>query len=325
MKAKEWFLEFGRGAALGTGILPGVSVGTVGIIVNVYDRLIAAISGLRKNFKQSFLTLLPIALGCIVSAVALLVFWKKVAYVYFPFIIVAALGGFVVGGLPVILREFRGEKLGFADFGRVLLGFLIAASIGLLSFLSAAGVLDLNLNFQAAFNDPFQQWWIFFVVLVVGFIAAVACLIPGISGSMVLFIFALYNPVVNLFMNQYDADGNIVNESIFHDTSKLAGGLVIILVLLVGIVVGLFSVSKAMQSLLENHRRGTFGAVLGFVLGSLVSMFLNNDMYFVYTNPHTNQWWQFFVGVVLFLGVAALTFFLIRRPGKKEPEPGEEN
>ena len=40
MKVKDWFLDFGRGAALGTGILPGVSVGTVGIIVNVYDKLL---------------------------------------------------------------------------------------------------------------------------------------------------------------------------------------------------------------------------------------------------------------------------------------------
>ena len=41
MKVKDWFLDFGRGAALGTGILPGVSVGTVGIIVNVYDKLLS--------------------------------------------------------------------------------------------------------------------------------------------------------------------------------------------------------------------------------------------------------------------------------------------
>ena len=317
MKAKDWFLEFGRGAALGTGILPGVSVGTVGIIVNVYDRLIEAISSLRKDFKRSFLTLLPIALGCIVSAVALLVFWKKLAYVYFPFIVIGALAGFVVGGLPVITKELRGEKLGFADFGRILMGFLLAASIGVLSFLSTAGILKINLDFQAAFNAPFQSWWIFFVVLFVGFLAAVACLIPGISGSMVLFIFGLYNPVVNLFMNQYDVDGNIVNESIFHDKSKLGGGLLIILVLLIGILVGLLAVSKAMKSLLENRRRGTFGVVLGFVLGSLVSMFVNNDMYGVYVNPHTNQWWQFAAGAALFIGVAALTFFAIKKADKR--------
>ena len=52
MKVKDWFLDFGRGAALGTGILPGVSVGTVGIIVNVYDKLLNSISGLLKKFWE---------------------------------------------------------------------------------------------------------------------------------------------------------------------------------------------------------------------------------------------------------------------------------
>jgi uncharacterized membrane protein len=91
----------------------------------------------------------------------------------------------------------------------------------------------------------------------------------------------------------------------------------IILVLLIGIFVGLIAVSKAMKSLLENRRRGTFGVVLGFVLGSLVSMFVNNDMHGVYVSPHTNQWWQFVAGAVLFLGVAALTFFAIKKAEKR--------
>ena len=79
MKAKDWFSDFGRGATLGTGILPGVSVGTVGFIVNVYNKLIDSIDGLRhrKTFRQSFLALLPIALGCIAAVVLLLLFWKR--------------------------------------------------------------------------------------------------------------------------------------------------------------------------------------------------------------------------------------------------------
>ena len=66
MAAKEKWLDAAKGAALGTGILPGVSVGTVGLIVNVYDKLIDAIDGLRRQFGKAFLTLLPIALGCVV-------------------------------------------------------------------------------------------------------------------------------------------------------------------------------------------------------------------------------------------------------------------
>ena len=317
MSVKNWFIDCAKGATLGTGILPGVSVGTVGIFVNVYDKLIEGFNGLRKNFLKSFLTLLPIAVGCLISAVLLLVFWKKVAYVYFPFVIIAALAGFVIGGLPILTKELSGERISGMDILRIAIGFLVASSIGILSFLSAAGVIALNLDFQVAFDAPFVHWWVFLVVLFVGFLAAVACLIPGISGSMILFIFALYNPVVNLLMNGKNPDGT-EHLSIFHDTSRLGGGLLLIGTLLIGIVIGFLSASKAMGSLLEHHRRGTFGVVLGFVAGSLVSMFVNNDMYAVYVNPTTNQPWQFIVGGVLLVLVAALTFFLLKRRSKTQ-------
>ena len=49
MNAKEWFGLAARGTSLGTGILPGVSAGTVGIVVDVYDDLIDGIDGLIIN------------------------------------------------------------------------------------------------------------------------------------------------------------------------------------------------------------------------------------------------------------------------------------
>lgn len=319
MKAKEWFSDFARGTTLGAGILPGVSVGTVGIIVNVYDKLLATIDGLRKknNFVRSFLALLPIALGCILSAVVLMVFWKKVAYPYFPFIVIAALAGFVLGALPIITDEFRGKPMKWSDFGRTCIGFAIAAGIGILAYLSAAGVLPIDLSFQAAVDDPFHNAWIFFLVALVGFFAAVSCLIPGISGSMILFIFGLYNPIVGLFISDRAPDGTIIHPSIFHDTSLLGSGLLVILALLFGILIGFFAVSKFMKGMLANHRWGTYGVILGFVLGSVVSMFVNNDMYYVYHRDPAFEPWHFIVGGITLTAVFALTFFLLRRVNGK--------
>lgn len=327
MKAKEWFSDFARGATLGTGMLPGVSVGTVGIIVNVYDKLLNTIDGLRKKetFVSSFLALLPIALGCIVSILLVMLFWKKVAYVYFPFIIVAALAGFVMGALPIMTSELKGQRLSLGDYLRMAIGFIVAAGIGVSAYLSASGVLPLNLNFGPALDDPFHNVWILFVVLIVGFFAAVSCLVPGISGSMVMFIFGLYNPILNLFMNEYDpVTGAVTHTSIFHDTSKLGGGLTAIAALLVGILIGFFAISKLMKSLLANHRRGTFGVIIGFVLGSVVSMFFNNDMYFVYQNENLTTWWQFLLGGIAFFAAFLGAFFLVRRSTNRKAASSEQ-
>ncbi len=320
MKAKDWFKDFGRGASLGLGILPGVSVGTVGIIVDIYDKLIVSIDGLRKNFKKSFLVLLPIALGCLITALALLIFWQKVARPYFPFIIISVLAGFIVGSLPIILKEIKSEEFTKFSYPRVVIGFAIAASIGVFSFLSA--YFNWNVfDFNSAFMDPFAAAWVYPVTLLGGFLAAVACLIPGISGSMVLFIFGLYNPIVGIFISQRDANGNILYSSIIQDHTNLGARLLLVLVLLIGIIIGFLAVSKAMKTLLANHRQKTFEVVLGFVMGSVVSMFVNNDMCSTYADNSNNWTWQFIVGGILFVVVAILVWILVKKTDKtKENE-----
>ena len=51
---KEFFKKFGAGAVIGAAmIIPGVSGGTIAVLLNIYDKLITAISSLKKDFKNS--------------------------------------------------------------------------------------------------------------------------------------------------------------------------------------------------------------------------------------------------------------------------------
>ena len=55
MRYKNFFLNVLRGAVIGIAmIIPGVSGGTLAVLMNVYDKLINAISDLRRDFKNSF-------------------------------------------------------------------------------------------------------------------------------------------------------------------------------------------------------------------------------------------------------------------------------
>ena len=134
---------------------------------------------------------------------------------------------------------------------------------------------------------------------------------------MVLFIFGLYNPVIGIFISQRDNEGNVIYPSIFQDQSRLGSGILLIIVLLVGILLGFFAISKAMKVLLEKYKSHTFEVVLGFILGSIVSMFVNNDMYEVYFDPSTSQWWQFMVGGILLITITILSGWLINREEKR--------
>jgi len=295
MKTKEWFTDFGKGAILGTGILPGVSVGTVGIIVGIYDKLLSTINDLRHHFGKAFLRLLPIALGCVIAAVILLV-GQKFLYDSLQLEITALFAGFILGGLPVILYELREKKATAMDITRIVIGFLVAAGIGIMSVVADK---YFGINLGDAFLNPNQNWWVYPVIFVVGFVAAAACILPGISGSMVLFIFGLYNPVVDLFIG---------NQSMFSNHDRIGTGLLLTFILLIGVIAGLFTISKIMVSLMEKHHRGTFTVVMGFVLGSIVSMFINNQIWNTYSKY---QWWDYTAAIVLFLAGAVVLSFLI--------------
>ena len=321
MKLRTWQKDFLKGSALGTGILPGVSVGTVGFIVDIYEKLITSLAGLksRKTFKKSFIDLLPIAIGCLIFTLLFIVFWKKVAYVLFPFVTISVLAGFVIGGMPIMINELRGAPLKRGDVIRMAIGFTIAASIGICSYFSAAGIINVSMDFYMEFFDPFSAPWIYALVLAMGFFSAVACLIPGISGSMVMYIFALFNPILTIFIS--DKDGKYIapgHASIFETQENLWPRLLILVVLLLGMLVGFISVSVAMKKLLAEHRRGTFGCVIGFVAGSVVSMFFNNEMYNVYATPNENTWWQYVIGVPLGIGMAFLTIHLVKKAEKRK-------
>ena len=69
MKIKNWFLDVLKGGSLGLGMIPGVSAGTMALIVGIYDRLIGGIANLRKEFKKSLISLIPIGIGLTIFAV----------------------------------------------------------------------------------------------------------------------------------------------------------------------------------------------------------------------------------------------------------------
>ena len=304
MNAKDWLLDFSRGAALGTGILPGVSVGTVGLIVKIYDKLLDAISGLTKHFGKAFMTLLPIALGTLISA-ALLLFGYSRLKDYIPFEIVALMAGLILGGVPIIVKEVDWKAISPLDILRMSLGFIFAAGIGIVAVIASKNNW---FNVGEAFLDPNHNIWVYFVTFFVGIVTAIACLLPGISGSMVLFIFGLYNPVVGLYTGP---------DSMIHNHDRIGTGLILTAVLFVGVVIGLVGFAKIMRRLEEKHHQGTFTLVLGFVGGSLISMFVNHEIWAYYQSGA--GWYHYLIGGVLFVAGVLLLLFLLKKSGQLSP------
>ncbi len=316
--AGGFFLDLAKGASLGvSAAIPGLSGGTIAVVEGCYDSLIQAISSLRKNFKKSFLFLLPYLLGLALGALGAFVGIKK-GYSVAPFTLTGLFAGLVFGSLPVAVSELKKGESGKQIAIYVLcffLCFLLAAGLGVFTALCKVNLGEQLLN---------RTWWMYLLVPVCGFLAAFSFIVPGISGSMTLMVLGMYYPILYTFMPADKGNPEQVALSLWGngDSAFIGTGIALLLLLVLGAVAGLVVSSKVMGKLLEKKRVPTFYGILGLILGSLVSMFINSDIYPKYISGSI-QTWDYIIGAVLFVLGAVGVFFLIRLAKKKKPMPVE--
>ena len=305
-KVGGFFLDGAKGITLGiSAAIPGLSAGTIAVAESCYDTLIDAITSLRKNFKENFLMLLPYLLGLLIGALAALIGIQK-GYDAAPFSLTGLFAGFVFGSLPITFKELKkgtDPKEKTIHCLSFLLCLLVAGGIGVLCALTK---VNLASYLQA------RVWWMYLLVLFAGILAAGACIVPGISGSMTLMVIGMYYPILNTFFSRSD-DLSIWSSD---NGSYIGTGVVLLILLIVGAIIGVVLSSKMMKILLAKHRVSTFYGILGLILGSLVSMFINADIYPKYQAGIAT--WDYIVGAVLFCLSASAIFFLIKYTDKKQ-------
>ena len=103
---------------------------------------------------------------------------------------------------------------------------------------------------------------LYFIVLGVGIIGASGLIVPGFSGSMLLLVIGFYKPILNLV-----------------STENLGINISLLATFAVGVVIGFILFSKIMNYFISKHKRSTMYVVMGFVCGSLVSIFINSEMF----------------------------------------------
>ena len=311
-KVGGFFLDGAKGITLGiSAAIPGLSAGTIAVAESCYDTLIDAITSLRKQFKKSFLILLPYILGLLIGALAALIGIQK-GYDAAPFSLTGLFAGFVFGSLPITFKELKkgtDSKEKTIHCLSFFLCLLVAGGIGVLCALTK---VNLASYLQA------RVWWMYLLVLVAGILAAGACIVPGISGSMTLMVIGMYYPILNTFCSRSNELSIWSSDS----GSYIGTGVVLLILLIVGAIIGVVLSSKMMKVLLAKHRVSTFYGILGLILGSLVSMFINADIYPKYQAGIAT--WDYIVGAVLFCLSTCAIFFLIKYTDKKQKKAAVE-
>ena len=244
MQPKSSFLNLIRGFLIGTAeVIPGVSGGTVALIVGVYETIIAGVSNFgsalallskgdgqaaKEQFRQiRFDVLLPILLGMITAIFAAAALIEPL-FEAEPEIIRALFAGLLIASFYVPAKMI-GRNLNVAVLALVFGGAVLAYWMTSLPSASQA--------------DP--MWWQ--VILFAG-LAVCALVLPGVSGSFFLLAVGLYAPTIAA-----------VNERNFGYLGLF----------LMGAIVGLLVFAKLIKVLLERYRVLTLSLMLGLMIGSL--------------------------------------------------------
>ena len=223
--------------------IPGISGGTIALLLGIYEELIGSISNfninLFKNLKKKGIKycwnkinvnfLLSLISGVLLSLVSFVKIFSILIQKY-PLFIWSFFLGLILATLFVINRNIK--KWNIVNF---ILIFIFAFLTILLSIINPSISENINL----------------FYILICGIIASSAMILPGISGSLILVILGVYTLIINA-LNNFEYN--------------------IILVFLIGCLIGIINFSKIIKWLFHNYRDYTFSIMLGLVIGSIYTV-----------------------------------------------------
>ena len=232
-----------RGFLMGAAdVVPGVSGGTVALIIGIYEKLIEQVrAGAR-------------ALGSLAKG-DLRTFWGRLVRLDYLFLVPLSVGiVLAVGGLASVLEtqlEENPEEMAGLFFGlvsaSVLIGWDLIARRTSTHFAIAvivATAIFVLLGFQSGpVADPSPA-----VFVGAGALAICAMILPGISGSFILLMIGMYGAVIGA-----------VDDRAFGDIALVG----------IGAIVGLALFSTFLGWLLDHHGDTVMAAMVGLMLGSL--------------------------------------------------------
>lgn len=266
MKMKNWLKTLLAGMAIGFGsAVPGVSGGTIAVIFGVYKKIISAVNGIIKHFKESIRVLIPILLGVVLALIPTVILMDK-ALNNMLFAVVCIFAGFIIGSIPGIKDEVKDVKPVGKHYIALIVAALVAVGLGIGSVLAKA---DTSYYFATT------PVWFYFVLIPVGFVASIALVVPGLSGGMLLLLMGFYAPLINKAVG-------VGNECIHGNWSNFGNLVAILACFAIGVILGFYLISKLMNFLLNKYHDVTFFGIIGFVLGSIPALFFNYTIYKYY-------------------------------------------
>ncbi|MBR6681452.1 MAG: DUF368 domain-containing protein [Clostridia bacterium] len=240
---KDFFYRMFCGLFLGISVIaPGISGSIMAVMMGIYDDLINIISNPFKNFKKNFVYLLPMVIG---AGAGILVLIQALDFLFEHYPVPAYLlfMSLIAGSIPTVFKEARKGIIKKKYFIGVFLALCFALTIGLLAKSEYVVAVDTANTATTAMRVYLP---------IAGGVAGMMSMIPGMSVSMVLMMFNVYEPLLSA-----------------------AKSFDVITIMPVGIafLVGMVLFSNITKTVFKKFRTLGFLMVLGFMTGSIISIF----------------------------------------------------
>lgn len=240
-KEKNTLLVMLKGFIIGSSMsVPGVSGGTMSILLGIYDKLIGSISRFTKDIKENIIFLIKFCIG---SGIGIFTLSKSIKWLLevAPLPVSFFFLGAVIGGVPALFKKLatKNSKLKVSSLIYFLIGLGIVISIGFIptgtiSVTSGSGIGH------------------YMMLFVTGIIVALALVLPGISTSHMLLVLGMYDSMLEAVSN-FD--------------------LVYLGILGAVTVIGIFLTTRPIEWMMNKFPHQTYCVIIGFVLGSTWEIF----------------------------------------------------
>lgn len=253
-EAIPFLLNVIRGFLMGSAdVVPGVSGGTVALIVGVYERLVGAISRFDLQFLQH-----------------LRKFQVAAALKHIDFTFLASLGTGIL--LAIVSVGSTMESLLVGQQSRpitlaIFLGMIVASTIVVARWIEMPKLTDKVWYLSLGVIAAVFSFWITGLpaastdislgyVFICGMVGICAMILPGLSGAYLLLVLGMYSHLTDILHRLPHLDVTFAD-------------LVTVAVFGSGCVIGLISFSKVLKWLLASHRSPTMAVLCGFMIGAL--------------------------------------------------------
>lgn len=295
-KSTENIKLYFKGMAMGVAdAFPGISGGTMALILGIYKELISSISvinfslfktlkneGFNEFWRKLNGTFLLMLFSGIISS--LVVFMNIASYLIdnFPVLIWSFFLGLVSASIYIILKPT--DLFNFNKTQHILINWLLLLSSLYISYLltSLPEINNLNENLIFIFSA--------------GLIASCAMILPGVSGSYILVILGLYKTMSKALINL--------------ELDK-------IVIFGFGVILGLTSFSKLVKWGFDKFPNKILIAMTGLILGSIHKLWpwKSNEINILPTNY--SEYNYLIESIVLFF-IGFLLIFLLEKTNKNQ-------